>query len=257
MKQRWMGTSWKMNKTLAEARHYAQALGQALVEDPALTAGVRPFIIPSHTAIAAVAETLGDLTRAPDGVLIGAQNAHWEPAGAWTGEISVPQAADAGAQMIEIGHSERREHFNETIETTRLKVAATLNHGLIPLLCIGEPTAVRRAGSSTTYILEQAAGALDSLSESELSRVLIAYEPTWAIGEQGRPARPEELVEAFDALQVRYGGRTAGILYGGSVNLENASDLLSIHTIDGLFIGRAAWDVTGYLKLLALAASTD
>src|SRR5699024_7347566 len=139
MSSLWVGTSWKMNKTLAEARAWAEGLRDHL--DGTAPAGVQPFVIPSFTATTAVAGILGE--DAP--VLLGVQNAHWEDAGAWTGEVSVPQAKDAGAQIVEIGHSERREHFGETVETTRLKVAAALRHGLTPLLCIGESAEVKDA----------------------------------------------------------------------------------------------------------------
>jgi len=241
----WIGTSWKMTKTLAEARDFATALGDA---GPERWPGVQPFVIPPATALTTVREVLGS------GILLGAQNAHWEDAGAWTGEVSVPQVADAGARMVEIGHSERREHFGETVATTRLKVAATLRHGLVPLLCIGEPEAVKDAGGSAQFILDQAAGALDGLAEEALARVLIAYEPIWAIGAAGRPATPEELAEPFRALTEAYGGRVAAVLYGGSVSPANARALLRIDGVDGLFVGRAAWQVEDFRELLDIGA---
>ncbi|MEE1650306.1 triose-phosphate isomerase [Brachybacterium sp. J144] len=248
----WIGTSWKMTKTLAEAREWVTALRDHLAAEHAgqAPAGVQPFIIPSFTATTTVRRILGE--DAP--VLLGVQNAHWEDAGAWTGEVSILQAKDAGAQLVEIGHSERREHFGETVETTRLKVAAALRHGLTPLLCIGESTEVKEAGGSSAFILEQAAGALEGLSADELSRVVIAYEPIWAIGEKGRPATIEELIEPFAALGAEYTGRVAGLLYGGSVNLDNAADLLGIEHVTGLFVGRTAWRLEGYLELLRIGA---
>ena len=243
----WVGTSWKMNKTLAEGREWASGLRDHLAS--AAPEGVQPFVIPSFTATAAVREVLGEDSP----VLLGVQNAHWEDAGAWTGEVSVPQAKDAGAQIVEIGHSERREHFGETIETTRLKVAATLHHGLTPLLCIGESAEVKDSGGTSEFILDQAHGALKGLDEQQLSRVVIAYEPIWAIGEQGRPATVEELIEPFAALGEQYTGKVAGLLYGGSVNLDNAADLLGIEHVTGLFVGRTAWQLGGYLELLRIA----
>ena len=116
----WVGTSWKMNKGLAEARRYVRGLSEHLGRTGC--PGVQPFVIPSFTAVAAARDELG----ADSPVLLGAQNAHWEDDGAWTGEVSVAQAKDAGAQLVEIGHSERREHFGETVATTRLKVAAVV-----------------------------------------------------------------------------------------------------------------------------------
>ncbi|GAA1732351.1 triose-phosphate isomerase [Brachybacterium phenoliresistens] len=243
----WIGTSWKMNKTLDEARAWTTGLVDALGDSA--PAGIQPFVIPSFTATTTVRALLGQDSP----VLLGVQNAHWEDAGAWTGEVSVPQAKDAGAQLVEIGHSERREHFGETVETTRLKVAAALRHGLTPLLCIGEDAQVKAEGGSSAFILEQAAGALDGLDAAELSRVVIAYEPIWAIGEKGRPATVEELREPFAALAEVYGDRVAGLLYGGSVNLDNAADLLGIEHVTGLFVGRTAWKLEDYLELLRIA----
>lgn len=243
----WIGTSWKMTKTLAEGRAWAEGLRDHLGDSA--PAGVQPFVIPPFTATTTVRQVLGEDSP----VLLGVQNAHWEDAGAWTGEVSVPQAKDAGAQIVEIGHSERREHFGETVATTRLKVAAALRHGLTPLLCIGESAEVKDAGGSSEFILAQAAGALEGLDAEELSRVVIAYEPIWAIGEKGRPATVEELIAPFAALGEAYGRKVAGLLYGGSVNLDNAADLLSIEHVTGLFVGRTAWELPGYLDLLRIA----
>lgn len=246
----WIGTSWKMNKTLAEAQGYARGLLTGL--DSRQLGTVQPFIIPPATALSAVAGVLAGDRR----VLLGAQNTHWEDDGAWTGEVSVPQAADAGAQLVEIGHSERRAHFGETDETVQLKVAAVLRHGLTPLVCVGESAEVRDAGRSSEFILRQAARALDGLSGEELSRVLIAYEPVWAIGAAGRPADPDELRDPFASLAGSWGHRVAGLLYGGSVAPDNAAALLEIPHVSGLFIGRAAWQVDGYLALLDIAAES-
>jgi len=245
----WVGTSWKMNKCLDEARSYARGLADYVSRTG--PSGVQPFIIPSFTALAATRAELG----ADSPVLLGAQNAHWEDHGPWTGEVSVSQVKDAGAQLVEIGHSERREHFGETVATTRLKVAAVLAHGLVPLLCIGESAEVKDVGESSRFILEQAVGALDGLTAEQVGNVLIAYEPIWAIGESGRPATVEELREPFADLGREYGGRIRGLLYGGSVNLDNAEDLLGIDHVTGLFVGRAAWQLPGYLRLLEMAAA--
>ncbi|CAN5527060.1 L-erythrulose 1-phosphate isomerase [soil metagenome] len=249
MSSLWVGTSWKMTKTQAQAREFARGLVDRL--DGAAPPGVQPFVIPSFTAIAAVNDELG----ADSPVILGAQNAHWENEGAWTGEVSVPQVQEAGAQLVEIGHSERREHFGETTETTRLKVAATLGHGLIPLLCIGESVQVKQSGDSTDFILEQAAGAVEGLTAADLLRVLVAYDPIWAIGEHGRPAEVEELAGPFAALDRTYGDQVQGLLYGGSVNLDNATKLLGIDGVTGLFVGRTAWELPGYLRLLEIATA--
>ncbi|WP_298461043.1 triose-phosphate isomerase [uncultured Cellulomonas sp.] len=246
----WVGTSWKMTKTLAEARGYADALATAA--RPGRWPGVQPFVIPPATALT----TVRDALPGSSGVLIGAQNAHWQDAGAWTGEVSVPQVADAGARLVEIGHSERREHFGDTDEVVRRKVGATLRHGLVPLVCVGEPDEVRLAGGSTQHVLAQVDAALTGVAD--LSTVLIAYEPVWAIGEHGRPAEPGDIAGVVAAVVDRWGDRVAGVLYGGSVSRANALELMSVPGISGLFIGRAAWDVDGYVAILdAVAQDTE
>lgn len=231
-----------MTKTLAEAAHFASELRR-------LGAGrwplLQPFVVPPSTALATVA---GLLRGSP--VLMGAQNAHWDDAGAWTGEVSVPQVADAGAVLVELGHSERREHFAESDDTVNRKTRAVLRHGLRPLVCVGEPHEVFRTGGAVDHVTGQVAAALAGITDA--SRVLLAYEPVWAIGEGGRPARPEDVEAVFDALQERYGDVVAGVLYGGSVSRDNARELLRVPGVDGLFIGRAAWQVTDFVALLDL-----
>lgn len=254
MTKYWIGTSWKMNKTLSESRHYAHSLVAALAENPDLCAQVQPFIIPPHTALADVSRELRAADRSRNRVILGAQNAHWDDAGAWTGEVSTLQVKDAGADLVEIGHSERREFFNDTNETVRWKVEAALRHQLTVLLCIGETADVRDAGQTVPYLLEQADSAVGKLSEQQLQHVLIAYEPVWAIGDNGRPASPDMVREPFAALRHTYGHRVGALLYGGSVTVNNASPMLGLAEVDGLFVGRAAWTVDGYLDLLQLAA---
>ncbi|WP_240777095.1 triose-phosphate isomerase [Nonomuraea basaltis] len=246
----WIGTSWKMNKTLAEARAFADGL----VAARSALDGVRAFVIPAHTAIAAVRERLpSDLP-----VLIGAQNAHWEPAGAYTGEVSMGMIADAGATLVEIGHSERRQHFGETDDTVALKVAAAVATGLTPLLCVGEPAGVRAAGGEIGWVAGQASRGLSRLPPHDLHKVVVAYEPVWAIGDRGREPLPHEIAPVMGMLAARFGpdahDGVAAVLYGGSVNRLNAAALLGVPGTDGLFVGRAAWDVAGFVELVRIAA---
>lgn len=241
----WIGTSWKMNGTRGFARDYAAALRDADLS-AVLDAGIQPFIIPSFTAIDVAAEQLADSP-----VLVGAQNAHWESKGAWTGEVSMEQAKDAGAKIIEMGHSERREFFGETDETVNLKVKAALANDLIPLVCFGEPGEVFEAGNTVEFITSQIDAALDGVSDT--SKIILAYEPIWAIGEHGRPPKQEDLERTFGVLKERYADRVEAILYGGSVNHDNVKSILAIDGVTGLFIGRSAWQVDGYLKNLELS----
>jgi len=232
-----------MNGDAASAREYCAAL---LAADRSAWEGLQPFVIPPATLISAVRAALG-----PAGVLVGAQNAHWEDKGAWTGELSVPQVADAGAQIVEIGHSERREYFNETDETVNLKVKAILAHDLRPLVCVGEDRSVFEAGGSVEHVCAQVDAALRGVDDT--STILLAYEPIWAIGEKGREPMPGDLEKVFDALQGRYGDRVEATLYGGSVNPGNAARLLGIPGVSGLFVGRSAWSGEGYAEILRLA----
>ena len=244
----WIGTSWKMTKTLAQARDFVDRVAA----EP-IPAGVVPFVLPPHTALATVRERLP--RESP--ILLGAQNAHWAPEGAWTGEISMAMAADAGATMVEMGHSERREFFAETDETVAAKAAAAVQHGLVPLICVGEPLAVRDAGQAENFIAGQVLAALSRLTASGVAAALVAYEPVWAIGEHGRPATETEVAPVMTAIVDTVagftgGGALRGLLYGGSVNLDNAATLLSNPHTDGLFVGRSAWQPDGFTRLLRI-----
>ncbi len=243
----WIGTSWKMNKTLAEAESFANALAAADDEnDPR----IQRFVVPPFTATRQVKDILKNTS-----VKVGAQNMHWDDAGAWTGEVSAPMLTDCNLDLVELGHSERRAFFGETDETVGLKTEAAVRHGLIPLICIGETLEQRDAGRADEVLVAQVSGALELLKGNQKSAtVLLAYEPVWAIGAGGVPAsaeyaneRHEKIIElASDIL-----GHKTPCLYGGSVNAENCEELIQCLHIDGLFIGRAAWNVTGYLDILS------
>jgi triosephosphate isomerase len=241
----WVGTSWKMNKSRAEALAFAHALRAAEEgRDPR----VQRFVIPPFTALAEVCAALEGTS-----VRVGAQNGHWEDAGAWTGEVSMPQIRDCGATLVEIGHSERRAHFGETDETVGLKAAAALRHGLTPLICIGEHAEDKDAGRADTVLAREVTAALSPIAGAA-ETVLLAYEPVWAIGEKGVPAEPAYADERQARIaEVARGlmGRDVPVLYGGSVNPGNAAQLIACPHIDGLFIGRSAWAAEGYLDILA------
>ncbi len=243
----WIGTSWKMNKTLAEARSFAEGLASAeIVNDPRLQC----FVIPPFTSIREVKAMLKD-----SAVKVGAQNMHWAESGAWTGEISPLMLVDCGMDVVELGHSERREFFGETDETVGLKVEATVRHGMIPLICIGETLTDRESGRADEVLAAEVRGALGKLStEQRTAPLLLAYEPVWAIGENGIPAKADyanarqaEIIKVAEDIL----GRRVPCLYGGSVNPGNCAELAACDHIDGLFIGRSAWNVTGYLDILA------
>ncbi|BBU54270.1 triosephosphate isomerase [Mameliella alba] len=245
--QFWIGTSWKMNKTLAEAQAFATALAGADADrDPR----IQRFVIPPFTAVREVKQILTDSS-----VKVGAQNMHWADQGAWTGEVSPLMLTDCGLDIVELGHSERREHFGETDETVGLKTEAAVRHGLIPLICIGETLAEREADRAQEVLTAQVRGALGKLDGTQKSApILLAYEPVWAIGENGIPAtsdyaddRQGEIIAVAEEVL----GRRVPCLYGGSVNPGNCEELIQCPHIDGLFIGRSAWKVEGYLDILA------
>ncbi|WP_420963285.1 triose-phosphate isomerase [Brucella sp. IR073] len=248
----WVGTSWKMNKTLAEALAFAEGLKEA---DSNRHPQIQRFVIPPFTAVRQVKEALGGTS-----VKVGAQNMHWADHGAWTGEISPLMLRDCGLDIVELGHSERREYFGETDETVGLKTEAAVRHGLTPLICIGETLEDRESGSAAGVLARQVRGALSRLAgEQKQAEVLLAYEPVWAIGEKGIPAtadyadaRHAEIAAIAEEVM----GRKIPCLYGGSVNPENCQELISCPHIDGLFIGRSAWQVEGYLDILARCAAT-
>ena len=251
-RQFWIGTSWKMNKTLAEALHFARGLAAA---DAARHPRIQRFVIPPFTAMREVKAML-----AATSVKVGAQNMHWADAGAWTGEISPLMLRDCNLDLVELGHSERREFFNETDETVGLKTEAAIRHGLTPLICIGETLAQRQEGRAAEVLAAQVRGALGKLEGAQKSApILLAYEPVWAIGVNGIPAtsdyadaRQAEIIAVAQEVL----GRRIPCLYGGSVNPDNCAELVACPHIDGLFIGRSAWSVEGYLDILVRVAAT-
>ena len=236
----------QMNKTLTEAEEFAAVLAAAdKYRDPR----IQRFVIPPFTAMRKVKEMLAQTS-----VKVGAQNMHWADEGAWTGEISPVMLRDCNLDMVELGHSERREHFGETNETVALKSEAAVRHGLVPLICIGETLEERQSGRAEQVLSTEVGAALGQLrGEQKNAPVLLAYEPVWAIGDNGIPASASYANRRHEMISKLAGqilGRKIPCLYGGSVNSANCEELIECEHIDGLFIGRAAWDVSGYLDIL-------
>lgn len=245
MKTPWIGTSWKMNKTRAEARAFAEAVKTS----PFAKRGtVQPFVIPPFPSIAEVAEILSGTK-----VKVGAQNMHWETHGAWTGEVSPLMVKDCGASLVELGHSERRTHFGETDETVAKKVAAAARHGLIALVCVGDTRGEYEAGATADVLAKQTRYALRDVGRAAPGKVIIAYEPVWSIGEGGIPADPgfaNDQHRRLKALTAEIAGEPLPVLYGGSVNPQNCCSLAAMPDIDGLFIGRSAWEAQGFINII-------
>jgi L-erythrulose 1-phosphate isomerase len=243
---KFIGTSWKMHKTRAEAAAFAKALAA----DPlARRTRHRLFVIPPFPYIATVAELLAGTS-----VAVGAQNMHWADQGAWTGEVSPLMLRDCGATLVELGHSERRTHFGETDETVALKVEAAIKHGLTPVVCVGDTASEHEAGETGTALERQTRALLSRVTPADAAQVRIAYEPVWSIGEGGIPATPEFAEQQHRHIKMvaaALGFAGIPVLYGGSVNEGNCAALAAQANIDGLFIGRAAWAVDGFLRIVA------
>ncbi len=251
MKKLWLGSSWKMNKTSSDVAGFCDAIASSLATAPA---GLQTFLIPPFPYVEQVTRAL---TR--PGTLTGVQNACWAESGAFTGEVSMTMARDIGASLVEIGHSERRALFNETDETVNLKTRAALAANLRPLVCVGDTLQEKHWQVSLESIVRQVKIALHCVEPGQLSQVILAYEPVWAIGESGIPATAAEaesgLASIRQALIQMYGEQAAHgvtLLYGGSVNPDNAQELVQQPSIDGLFVGRSAWEAEGYAQLIDL-----
>jgi triosephosphate isomerase (TIM) len=243
--------NWKMYKDPAAAREF---FDQFLARH-APREGATLIFFPPAVTLAAAREAA---QRRPD-VAFGVQNIHHEREGAFTGEISAPLAAGAGAAYALVGHSERRHVFGETVENTRGKCRAALDAGLAPVLCVGETLEERRAGEAETVVARQLDGVLDALSDADAARLLLAYEPVWAIGtgETASPADAAAMHAVIRSLLVgRFGeriGAAVPILYGGSVKPDNAAELLAADQIDGVLVGGASLDPAGFAAICAAA----
>ncbi|MGD0783582.1 MAG: triose-phosphate isomerase [Candidatus Aminicenantales bacterium] len=238
--------NWKMNLTRAEAGALLDAVAKGT---PAL-APAELVVLPPYTALAEAASRL-----AGGPVAWGAQNLHWEDKGAFTGEISGPMLADAGCRFVTVGHSERRQYFGETDETVNRRTLAALRAGLRPIVCVGETLEQRESGNTMEVIAGQLDKGLSGLAVEPFGRVVLAYEPVWAIG-TGRTASPAqaEEVQAFirSRLREKYGQTAADcatIIYGGSVKTANAYFLFKEQNIDGFLVGGASLEAGSFLRI--------
>jgi triosephosphate isomerase len=245
-----VAANWKMNKTADEAI----VLARDLLAELGPHAGVERVICPPFTALAVVAPLL-----AGTGVGLGAQNMHWEKAGAYTGEISAAMLAGL-CQYVIVGHSERRQYFGETDETVNKKVLAALANGLTPIVCVGENLAENEAGRTAEVVQRHIRGAYAGLSRELAERTIVAYEPVWAIG-TGRAATPagaNAVIADFirPALAGLFGADAAQAMrvqYGGSVTAANANDLMGQPDIDGALVGGASLKPKEFGAIVAAA----
>jgi triosephosphate isomerase (TIM) len=241
--------NWKMNHGPSAARDFLDRFLQLTSPVP----GRRLWFFPPAVTMAAAFEAV----RGREDVTVGAQNVHWEPKGAFTGEVSIPLVMEAGARATLIGHSERRHLFGETDEQVGRKLAAVLKAGLAPLVCVGETLAEREGGRTEQVVVRQVAALLDRVGAADWARIVLAYEPVWAIG-TGRNATPDDAAQVHELIRFELGRRgVAGrvtILYGGSVTQANVLSLLARPELDGVLVGGASLDPEGWAELVGLGA---
>jgi triosephosphate isomerase len=242
--------NWKMHKTEREARDFVAALLPRLGAGDNVEAAVcAPFTALKALAQAADQSSLG----------VYAQNMHHADEGPYTGEVSAPMLREIGVHGVVLGHSERREHFGETDRALALKVPAALRAGLRPILCVGETEAEREESATERKLRQQVYDDLANVPEGELERVVIAYEPIWAIG-TGRVASAEQAQEAIAFIRALVADRAAQaaprvrVLYGGSVKPENAPELLALPDVDGALVGGASLEVASFAEIVAAGA---
>jgi triosephosphate isomerase (TIM) len=245
-----VAANWKMHKTVGETEGFLAALTGRVSE----IGGVDVVVCPPFTSLPAATQI-----AAGSGIEICAQNVHEEEAGAFTGEVSIAMLADLGVAGAIVGHSERRQLFCETDEALARKVPALLDAGLTPILCCGETEGERDAGDTEAVLRRQLEADLAAVADADLGRVVIAYEPIWAIG-TGRTASPEQAQEACAYIRGLIVARSPDaaaairILYGGSVKPGNAADLFALADVDGGLVGGASLDAEDFRTICAAAA---
>lgn len=246
MRKPFIAGNWKMFKTSKEAAEFAAEFLKLYEPSDVNTAICAPF-----TQLAVLVEAFKG-----SGIKVGAQNMHFEENGAFTGEISANMLSEIGVDYCIIGHSERRQYFNETDETVNKKLHAAFAHGILPILCVGEVLEERDAGKAMDVVKAQMTGALASLSADLAEKLTVAYEPVWAIG-TGRTATPEQADEmcgfirgVIAELYSEEIAEQVSIQYGGSVKPDNATELMNMYEIDGALVGGASLKPADFIKIV-------
>lgn len=239
--------NWKMNNTLEEAVALTEALVSAGSPEGVLTILGVPYVY---------LDKIGQLVSDSPNLEVAAQNAHQELSGAYTGEISVKMLNSLGVKYVILGHSERREYFGEDDALLLKKTQTVLGAGQTPIFCCGEPLAIRKAGNHVNYVVDQLKNSVFQLDAEDFKKLIIAYEPIWAIG-TGETASPEQAQEMHAAIRASisevYGEEVAQlipILYGGSVNAANAKDLFANEDVDGGLVGGASLKADVFLQVM-------
>jgi triosephosphate isomerase len=245
--------NWKMNKTIPEAVDLVNALKGPL----SAVQGVDKVVCPTAVCLSAVREAIGDAD-----IGLGAQNIYYAEEGAFTGEIA-PGMLEGLCEYVIIGHSERRAYFGETDETVNKKIVAALAHGLLPIVCVGETLELRQAGETDQWVKAQVIAALDGLSGAQVSGLIVAYEPIWAIG-TGVAATSQDAQDVIGGvirptIAALYDDQVAEavrIQYGGSVKPSNAAELMSMPDIDGGLVGGASLKAGDFAEIVRLTAAS-
>ena len=244
--------NWKMNINHLETIQVVQKLAYRLT--PADTGATDVSIHPPFTSLRS-AQTVIDSDELP--IALGAQNCHWEPSGAFTGEISAVMLAKLNVRYVIVGHSERRQLMGENDAMVSRKAAAVFANGMVPIVCVGETLDQREAGSTSGVVSSQVEASLEGLSPAQVGAMVLAYEPIWAIG-TGRNATPEDAQEVAGSIRAVVGARwgapasaSVRIQYGGSVRPDNAAELLAGPDVDGALVGGASLDPDGLAAIVA------
>ena len=247
MRKPFVAANWKMHKTVAEAVSYAEEF-----RDRVQNASVEIALAPPFTAIRTLADTLAETA-----IHVAGQDLHWESQGAFTGQVSAGILKEAGASHAIIGHSERRHIFGETDEQVNRKVMAALDAGLTPIVCVGETLDQRDADQTLNVLADQTERGLEGTTEAQVAKLIVAYEPVWAIG-TGRNATPDQAQEAHahirSCIAAAYGPDTASrcrIIYGGSVKPGNVAALSTQPDVDGSLVGGAGLDPSSFAEIVA------
>ncbi len=247
-----IGGNWKMNKTVSEAVKTAQDLKLKIGKFKS----VEVVVFPPFTALEGVSKVLKGTE-----ITLGAQNMFWEEEGAYTGEVSPLMLLDVGCKYVILGHSERRGYFGERDEEINKKLKVALNHGLVPLVCMGEKLRMRREGKAKQVVENQLRGCLCGISAQDIEKIVIAYEPVWAIG-TGETATSEQAQDMHcfirEILGEWFGEKVAQairIQYGGSVKPENIKDLMNKEDIDGALVGGASLKAKSFTQIVRYGES--
>ena len=245
--------NWKMHKTIDEALRFVKELKETELPQDVETVLCAPFL-----ALPALVEETKN-----SGIGIGAQNAHYEEQGAYTGEVSLPMLKATGVQYVILGHSERRAYYNETDEDVNKKTKAAHAHGLIPIVCVGEVLEERESGKTMEVVAAQVKAAVEGLSADEMKKTIIAYEPVWAIG-TGKASTAEDAEEVCSFIRSTISdlydssvAEAVRIQYGGSVKPENVASFMKQKNIDGALVGGASLKPDSFASLVSQASEGE